>query len=77
MTLAASFASFSSGSLPQIAVRQAQVLLMFLGIDAGAIDGIPGKRTRSAVTRFREQHGLDVSGVIDQELIAALVDSLD
>ena len=71
--LAAALAGFSSGPLPQIAVRQAQVLLMFLGIDAGGIDGIPGKRTRSAVAQFREQHGLGTSAIIDDALIAALV----
>ena len=47
--LASFFASFSV-SLPSIKVRQAQMLLMFLGIDAGTPDGIAGKRTRSGVS---------------------------
>lgn len=73
--LAASFASFSNGALPNIKVRQAQVLLMFLGIDVGAIDGIPGKRTRSAVAQFRLQRGMKPSDAIDEMLIAALTEA--
>jgi hypothetical protein len=71
--LAAAYAAFSSGLLPDIRVRQAQMLLMFAGIDAGAVDGIAGKRTRSAVVEFRQRHGLGNSSVIDDELLRNLV----
>jgi len=70
--LASAYAAFSTGLLPQIDVRQVQMLLMFLGIDAGGVDGIPGKRTRSAVARFRSEHGLGTSTIIDDALIRAL-----
>src|SRR5262249_14500753 len=56
--LAASFRRFSLGPLPQLTVRQVQVLLMFLGFSPGIIDGILGKRTRSAVVSFKQQQGL-------------------
>jgi peptidoglycan hydrolase-like protein with peptidoglycan-binding domain len=50
-----------------------QVLLMFLGFEPGTIDGIVGKRTRSAILRFREEHGLGTSDEIDDTLVAALL----
>lgn len=74
--LDAAFRTFSHGPLPSVAVRQAQMLLMFLGIDAGTIDGIAGKRTRSAVVQFRALHELGDSEEIDAPLIAALTKSV-
>ena len=74
--LAAAYRRFKDGPLPDLEIRSAQMLLMFLDIDPGAIDGIPGKRTRSAVMRFREQRGLPVSDRVDGELIAALLTSV-
>jgi N-acetylmuramidase/Putative peptidoglycan binding domain len=70
--LAAAYRQFDGGPLPDLLVREAQVLLLFVGIDPGGIDGIEGKRTRSAVVRFREQQGLPSSDQIDASLIAAL-----
>ena len=70
--LAAAFAALSRGPLPDLTVRQTQVLLMFLGIDTGRIDGVLGKRTRSGVAQFNEQQGLPPSDQIDAALIAAL-----
>ncbi|SRR5579883_132361 len=70
--LAAAFQKFSAGPLPDLAVRQAQALLTFLGVDPGAVDGILGKRTRSAVSQFREENGMGDSEEIDSGLIAAL-----
>jgi hypothetical protein len=75
--LAASYAAFATGLFPDIKVRQAQVLLMFLGIDAGTIDGIAGKRTGTVVSHFRQQHGLASSEVVDDALIASLLQQLD
>jgi len=72
--LAAAFAALSRGPLPDLTVRQTQVLLMFLGIDTGAIDGVVGKRTRSGVRAFREQAGLPPSDQIDDRFLAALLD---
>src|SRR4051812_27056520 len=50
--LASSFQRYAAGPLPDIRVRQAQALLGFLGFDAGTVDGVVGKRTRSAVAMF-------------------------
>ena len=70
--LASFFLKFSQGPLPDIQVRQVQALLTFLGIDPGGIDGIAGKRTRSAVALFRQQNGMGESDAIDDSLIAIL-----
>jgi hypothetical protein len=71
--LEAAFEAFSAGALPDLGVRRVQILLMFLGIDTGAIDGILGKRTRSGIQVFRERANLPDSDEIDDDLIAALV----
>jgi len=70
--LASAFNGFIAGPLPDLDVRRAQVFLMFLGIDPGRIDGIAGKRTRSAVARFRDQTGLPPSEDVDAALLDAL-----
>lgn len=70
--LASSFQKYSAGPLPDIQVRQAQALLGFLGFDTGGVDGVVGKRTRSAVAMFRGG-GVDT---IDDTLITALTAKL-
>jgi N-acetylmuramidase-like protein/putative peptidoglycan binding protein len=71
--LESAFYAFANGPLPDLTVRQTQVLLMFLGIDTGAIDGVAGKRTRSGIRTFREQSGLPPSDAIDDRFLAALL----
>ncbi|MEO8372260.1 MAG: N-acetylmuramidase domain-containing protein [Candidatus Solibacter sp.] len=70
--LSSSFQKFAAGPLPDIRVRQAQALLGFLGFDAGGVDGVIGKRTRSAVAMFRGTE----SDTIDDTLITALMAKL-
>jgi len=70
--LASSFLRYAAGPLPDIRVRQAQALLGFLGFDAGGVDGVVGKRTRSAVAMFLG----DASDTIDDALITALTGKL-
>jgi hypothetical protein len=70
--LASSFSALAVGPLPDLTARQVQMLLLYLGLDPGSIDGLIGKRTRSAIVRFREQHGLRLSDEVDEELVAAL-----
>ena len=74
--LAAAFSGFTAGPLPDPDVRRAQVFLMFLGIDPGRIDGIAGKRTRSAVAQFREQDGLPPSEDVNAALLDMLADHI-
>jgi peptidoglycan hydrolase-like protein with peptidoglycan-binding domain len=58
--------------MPDLAVRQAQLLLTFLGFAPGVIDGVLGKRTRSAVVLFRQQQGLGSSDAVNGPLLDAL-----
>lgn len=74
--LGAAYRRLEQGPLPDLTTRQAQMLLMFLDIDPGAIDGIAGRRTRSAVVRFRQERGLPVSDAIDDQLVVALLASV-
>jgi hypothetical protein len=39
--LAAAFAKFNNGGLPDLTIRNAQVYLTYLGLNPGVIDGLP------------------------------------
>jgi len=58
-------------------VKQVQEWLNDLGYDAGRIDGIPGPRTRSAISAFQSDHDLTVDGIAGQATRAALIRKLD
>jgi hypothetical protein len=53
--------------LPDLGLRQAQAALMFLGFNPGPIDGLRGRRTRSALTDFQQRFGLNASGELDAD----------
>ena len=55
----------SSGSQGE-RVRQLQERLQQLGYYTGKLDGDYGKGTRSAVTVFQQQHGLDADGIAER-----------
>lgn len=42
------------------------------GIDAGPVDGIWGPRTHRALREFQDWQGLDSSGQLDAQTLAAL-----
>jgi hypothetical protein len=63
------FQQYASGALPDIEVRRAQLYLTYLQYDTGGIDGIHGKRSRSAVASFREKNGLNNSDRVDKPLL--------
>ena len=66
------FQKFAAGPLPDLRVRQAQAMLTFLGFDPGGIDGVIGKRTRSAVAMFRGNE----DDTVDDGLITSLTAKL-
>ena len=66
------FQQYASGALPDIEIRRAQLYLTYLGFDTGAIDGIHGKRSRSAVARFREQNAMVSSDRVDNAVLDAM-----
>jgi His-Xaa-Ser repeat protein HxsA len=53
-------------------VSQVQSALAKEGYYRGAIDGSLGPATRSALRRYQRDHGLDVTGQIDQSVTEAL-----
>lgn len=53
-------------------VERAQVLLNFLGYEAGPADGVVGPRTKAAIAKFQSDHGLKADGKISEALIKAL-----
>lgn len=46
------------------AVRNVQSKLQTLGYNVGAVDGIYGQRTRSAVIAFQRYHGIAADGIV-------------
>jgi len=53
--------------LPDLALRTAQAALLYLGFDPGPIDGLRGRRTRSALIQFQDRYGLSETGDLDYD----------
>lgn len=70
--LAAAFQGFQAGTFPDLNVRTAQAYLTYLGFAPGAVDGLMGRLTRSALNEFQEQHGLAVTAEVTDEVLAEL-----
>lgn len=70
--LNAAYQEYSSGSLPDLNVRAAQLYLTYLGFHPGSVDGIAGQRTLSALTQFRTQAGIVNTQAIDRDTVAQL-----
>jgi hypothetical protein len=66
------FQKLSTGVLPDLDIRAAQLYLTFLGFHPGPIDGFVGPLTRSAIVEFQGKNGLDQTGLVDDELLAKL-----
>ena len=71
--LEAAYRRLSTQGLPDLRVRELQVLLTYLGFEPGPVDGAVGPRTRVAVTRFLSAHHLHESR---QDNDDALLESL-
>jgi hypothetical protein len=69
--LEAAFVQYSV-LLPDLNVRTAQMLLTYLGLHPGTIDGVMGRRTRSALEEFQQKEGLPVTGNPDAATIERL-----
>lgn len=52
-------------ALPNLRLRTAQAALSYLGFDPGRIDGLPGRRTRTAVRAFQGREGLPQTADLD------------
>lgn len=53
-------------------VKQLQETLKALNYRPGPVDGIFGKQTRWAIKRLQQEHGLDITGWLNPETLAAL-----
>jgi len=62
----------SQGAQDQTLVKQAQEKLSAAGKDVGTPDGQMGPKTQAALKEFQQEKGLQPSGQLDQETIAAL-----
>jgi hypothetical protein len=69
--LAAAYASASVVG-PDLALRTAQVGLLYLGYDPGPIDGLRGRRTASAITLFQTDRGMPATGEADAATLMAV-----
>jgi hypothetical protein len=63
---------FSSGVLPDLSVRAAQLYLTYLGFHPGPTDGIAGQHTMAALGDFETQNGIEHAPTIDESSIAHL-----
>ena len=61
------------GALPDLAMRTAQAGLLHLGLAPGRVDGVAGKRTRSALITFQAGAGLPQTGQLDSTTEATLL----
>jgi peptidoglycan hydrolase-like protein with peptidoglycan-binding domain len=65
-------ASASTGRHGASRVRQAQIALKQKGLYDGPIDGKEGPRTRTAITQFQKQNGLQQSAQLNRRTLNAL-----
>jgi len=70
--LNAEYQKYSSGLLPDLNVRAAQLYLTYLGFDPGTVDGIVGQHTLSALAQFQTQAGVATTRTIDADTVAQL-----
>jgi len=53
-------------------IKAVQEQLKTAGLYAGDVDGIIGRQTKQALQEFQQQHGLQMTGRLDQQTLAAL-----
>jgi hypothetical protein len=75
--LAGQYQKYSSGVLPDVDIRAAQLYLTYLGFDPGGVDGVAGPRTMAALARFQTQAELPSVSTIDSACIGQLQAALD
>lgn len=71
--LEAAYKLFSSGALPDLDVRAAQLYLTLRGFAPDGVDGVLGPRTAAAIGSFQASTGLPQSGKLDADTMNALI----
>jgi|SRR5215475_16024017 peptidoglycan hydrolase-like protein with peptidoglycan-binding domain len=64
--------SQTSAKHTQSEIRQAQEQLKSAGVFKGKVDGEMGAETKQAISQFQQQKGLDPTGDLDAQTLAAL-----
>ena len=59
-------------NLSQTEIQQLQQQLKGAGLYRGSVDGEMGPETKQAISQFQQQHGLNQTGVVDQQTLSAL-----
>jgi hypothetical protein len=70
--LAAAFQRLSTHALPDLSVREGQLLLTYLGFEPGTVDGAFGAHTKAALNRFQGEHHLPLTSGFDPATLEAL-----
>ncbi|HEX3064605.1 MAG TPA: N-acetylmuramidase domain-containing protein [Dongiaceae bacterium] len=70
--LAGAFLKYSQGPLPDLDSRRGQLLLTYLGYAPGAIDGVAGKHTTSAMNAFQSKESLPLTQSFDTKTMLLL-----
>jgi len=66
------FTSTQSKSRFSKQVYEAQILLAQKGYSVGTADGVYGKKTAAALTKFQQDNGLPVTSVVDDKTLSVL-----
>ncbi len=70
--LASAYQHLSTHPLPDLGVREGQLLLLFLGFNPGGVDGAFGPNTKKALNRFQGEHHLPLTAGFDPATLEAL-----
>jgi hypothetical protein len=72
LRLNAEYQKYSTGILPDLNVRAAQLYLTYLGFHPGGIDGIAGQHTLSALAEFQANNHMQSTSLIDDACVTNL-----
>jgi len=70
--LAEAYQHLTSRSLPDLNVREGQLLLTYLGFDPGSVDGASGPHTLAALHEFQSQSSLPTTSSFDAATLKSL-----
>lgn len=69
---AVSFTASVTSAQAALRIRRVQVELDRLGYNPGPADGKMGLKTTSAIKRYQRRHGLNPTGLVDDQFLAAI-----
>jgi len=76
LRLQAAYQKYSGGSPPDLDVRATQLYLTYLGFDPGAVDGVAGRRTLTALEEFHRSQSSAASQLTNAEVAKQLKTAL-